>query len=161
MYLRVLEPHAKRLVASHHEIVLVLGSRGESFSMCFSEILLYWGLRTLVPCAPTSRVSCLRFGLLGFGLPFNSSVLETAKVCCPASEDDRLMVGCRFDGAVGYGFACRSHRIESNRIAGTEVHICVNVAKELGAAGSRVRVVSMPCWELLEKQDEEYQLSGG
>ncbi|CAM9952949.1 unnamed protein product [Pylaiella littoralis] len=42
---------------------------------------------------------------------------------------------------------------------GSEVHICVDVAKALAAAGTRARVVSMPCWELFEDQDEAYQLS--
>ncbi|CAN0054662.1 unnamed protein product, partial [Discosporangium mesarthrocarpum] len=42
---------------------------------------------------------------------------------------------------------------------GTEVQICVDVAKALGASGLKTRVVSMPCWELFEPQTEEYQLS--
>lgn len=42
---------------------------------------------------------------------------------------------------------------------GSEVQICVDVAKALGAAGTRVRVVSMPCWELFEAKDKAYQLS--
>lgn len=44
--------------------------------------------------------------------------------------------------------------------SGSEVQICVDVAKALGAAGTRVRVVSMPCWELFEAKDKAYQLSG-
>lgn len=44
--------------------------------------------------------------------------------------------------------------------AGSEVQICVDVAKALAASGTRARVVSMPCWELFEDQDEAYQLSG-
>eukprot|EP00300_Choanocystis_sp_HF-7_P027351 c32444_g1_i1.p1 GENE.c32444_g1_i1~~c32444_g1_i1.p1 ORF type:complete len:683 (+),score=150.73 c32444_g1_i1:122-2050(+) len=36
---------------------------------------------------------------------------------------------------------------------GTELHLCVEAAKELGNA----RVVSMPCWELFEHQSAEYQ----
>lgn len=36
----------------------------------------------------------------------------------------------------------------------------MDVAKALGAAGTRVRVVSMPCWELFEAKDKAYQLSG-
>lgn len=43
---------------------------------------------------------------------------------------------------------------------GSEVAICVRVAKALGAKGTRARVVSMPCWELFEPQDEAYQLEG-
>lgn len=40
--------------------------------------------------------------------------------------------------------------------SGTEVALCVDVAKSLGV---NVRVVSMPCWELFEAQPLEYQLS--
>lgn len=36
----------------------------------------------------------------------------------------------------------------------------MDVAKALGASGTQARVVSMPCWELFEKQDEGYQLQG-
>ena len=45
-------------------------------------------------------------------------------------------------------------------LAGSEVQICVDVAKAMGAAGVRVRVVSMPCWELFEAQSMAYQLEG-
>lgn len=44
--------------------------------------------------------------------------------------------------------------------SGSEVQICVDVAKALGATGTRTRVVSMPCWELFESQAQKYQLSG-
>lgn len=43
---------------------------------------------------------------------------------------------------------------------GSEVQICVDVAKALGASGTRTRVVSMPCWSLFEDQGEAYQLEG-
>ncbi|MBQ1647506.1 MAG: aspartate carbamoyltransferase [Bacteroidales bacterium] len=36
--------------------------------------------------------------------------------------------------------------------SGSEVGICLEAAKQLAEAGRRVRVVSMPCWELFEKQ---------
>lgn len=36
----------------------------------------------------------------------------------------------------------------------------MDVAKALGASGTQARVVSMPCWELFEQQDEAYQLQG-
>jgi transketolase len=40
---------------------------------------------------------------------------------------------------------------------GSEVWVCLDAAKELGAAGIPTRVVSMPCWELFEEQDEAYR----
>lgn len=40
---------------------------------------------------------------------------------------------------------------------GSEVSLALNVAAELEKLGKSVRVVSMPCWELFEKQNEEYK----
>jgi transketolase len=40
---------------------------------------------------------------------------------------------------------------------GSEVSVCVDAAKELEAGGVPTRVVSMPCWELFEEQDEAYR----
>jgi transketolase len=40
---------------------------------------------------------------------------------------------------------------------GSEVSVCVGAAPLLEAEGTRVRVVSMPSWELFEEQGEEYQ----
>jgi transketolase len=40
---------------------------------------------------------------------------------------------------------------------GSEVSLCLAAGEELIAAGARVRVVSMPCWELFEAQDEAYR----
>ena len=40
---------------------------------------------------------------------------------------------------------------------GSEVSLCVDVYEELTREGLRVRVVSMPCWELFEQQSREYQ----
>ncbi len=42
---------------------------------------------------------------------------------------------------------------------GSEVEITLAAAQKLGEEGQNVRVVSMPSWELFEKQDEAYQES--
>jgi transketolase len=42
---------------------------------------------------------------------------------------------------------------------GSEVSLCVAVYEQLTAEGRKVRVVSMPSWELFEKQTPEYQES--
>ena len=39
---------------------------------------------------------------------------------------------------------------------GSEVSLAMDVAKELETRGKHVRVVSMPCWELFQKQDQAY-----
>ena len=40
---------------------------------------------------------------------------------------------------------------------GSEVGLCVEVYETLKAEGVGARVVSMPCWELFEKQDQAYR----
>jgi len=40
---------------------------------------------------------------------------------------------------------------------GSEVSLAVDAAKTLEADGHGVRVVSMPCWELFDAQDESYK----
>ena len=42
---------------------------------------------------------------------------------------------------------------------GSEVALCVEAANKLKAEGKKVRVVSMPSWELFEAQSEEYKES--
>jgi transketolase len=42
---------------------------------------------------------------------------------------------------------------------GSEVSLCVEAAEKLTAEGQKVRVVSMPCWELFDEQDEAYRES--
>ena len=40
---------------------------------------------------------------------------------------------------------------------GSEVSLIVSAAKTLADEGIRARVVSMPCWDIFEKQDEDYR----
>jgi transketolase len=40
---------------------------------------------------------------------------------------------------------------------GSEVGLCLRAWEQLSRAGVRARVVSMPCWELFEQQDESYR----
>jgi transketolase len=42
---------------------------------------------------------------------------------------------------------------------GSELQLCVAAHEQLKAEGVKSRVVSMPCWELFERQDEEYRRS--
>jgi len=43
--------------------------------------------------------------------------------------------------------------------SGSELSLCVEAREKLQAAGIQARVVSMPCWELFEKQDAAYKES--
>jgi transketolase len=40
---------------------------------------------------------------------------------------------------------------------GSELSLCVDAAEKLKAEGVQARVVSMPSWELFEKQDQAYK----
>jgi transketolase len=40
---------------------------------------------------------------------------------------------------------------------GSEVHLALAARDELVGEGLKVRVVSMPCWELFDRQPREYQ----
>ena len=42
---------------------------------------------------------------------------------------------------------------------GSEISLCVGAYETLTAEGVRVRVVSMPCWDIFEQQDEAYRRS--
>jgi transketolase len=42
---------------------------------------------------------------------------------------------------------------------GSEVSLCVSAYEQLSAEGHKVRVVSMPCWEIFEQQPLEYRNS--
>lgn len=42
---------------------------------------------------------------------------------------------------------------------GSETQLCAKAAEQLRNEGKKVRVVSMPCWELFEEQDAEYRES--
>jgi transketolase len=42
---------------------------------------------------------------------------------------------------------------------GSEVHLCLAAHEQLSSEGIKSRVVSMPCWEIFERQPEEYRAS--
>ncbi|WP_036485616.1 transketolase [Myxosarcina sp. GI1] len=60
----------------------------------------------------------------------------------------------------GYVLACGFAPEELDLIligTGSEVELCVKAADKLKAEGKKVRVVSLPSWEVFEEQDEEYK----
>ncbi len=42
---------------------------------------------------------------------------------------------------------------------GSEVCLCMDAVKKLSEKGLKVRVVSLPCWEVFKVQDNKYKLS--
>jgi transketolase len=65
------------------------------------------------------------------------------------------------DGGLAHGAYTLVDPIEQPKLVligtGSEVSVCVDAAKVLSGAGIPTRVVSMPCWELFEEQDEAYR----
>ncbi len=62
----------------------------------------------------------------------------------------------------GYVLSCGFAPDELDLIligTGSEVQLCVKAADILKAEGKKVRIVSIPCWELFEAQSEEYKES--
>ena len=62
----------------------------------------------------------------------------------------------------GYVLSCGFAPNELDLIligTGSEVALCVEAANKLKAEGKKVRVVSLPCWELFEAQSDEYKES--
>lgn len=43
--------------------------------------------------------------------------------------------------------------------SGSEVSLCLEAQEELATEGIQARVISMPCWELFEQQDDQYKES--
>ena len=42
---------------------------------------------------------------------------------------------------------------------GSELNLCIEASKEISSLGKKIRVVSMPCVELFEEQEESYKVS--
>ena len=42
---------------------------------------------------------------------------------------------------------------------GSELNLCIEATKEMSSLGKKIRVVSMPCVELFEEQEESYKES--
>jgi transketolase len=77
-------------------------------------------------------------------------------------QDIPVLEGTEEHGAdVGLGaYVLTSSREDPDLVlvgTGSEVSVCVDAAKLLEAEGIATRVVSMPCWELFEKQPDDYQ----
>jgi transketolase len=65
------------------------------------------------------------------------------------------------DGVVRGGYVLRREEGGAAEVVligtGSEVHVCLAAADQLHAAGTRVRVVSLPCWEWFAEQDDAYR----
>lgn len=72
------------------------------------------------------------------------------------------LAGTSIDGLTKGGYAVVDCEGTPDLIligTGSEVSLCVTAAEKLTAEGKKVRVVSLPSWELFEAQDEAYKES--
>ena len=69
--------------------------------------------------------------------------------------------GSTIDKASRGGYVVHEEENEDLTIVscGSEVSIVVEAASKLKAEGIKTRVVSIPCWSVFDRQDEEYRLS--
>ncbi len=76
-------------------------------------------------------------------------------------QDLPVLEGTNVDGAMRGGYAVVDEDDPDVVLVstGSEVHVCVGAAEQLGADGVRARVVSLPSWDRFEDQDSTYQRS--
>lgn len=111
-------------------------------------------LHVFRPADATETAECWALALASNDTP---SVLALSRQGVP-----HLRGGYTQDNLCAYGAYTLCEFSDDNPQAvligtGTELSLCVEAAKKLKEQGVRVRVVSMPCWELFEKQPESYR----
>jgi transketolase len=62
-------------------------------------------------------------------------------------------------GVARGGYVLREGRDVTIVATGSEVHVALEAAAELGSDDISARVVSLPCWELFQEQDDNYRAS--
>jgi len=67
-------------------------------------------------------------------------------------------MGSLFEGGYVFRKESKASHIDGILIGtGSELHLCVEAARELEAAGQSIRVVSMASWELFDRQPADYR----
>jgi transketolase len=109
-------------------------------------------LRVLRPADANETAAALRIAIDGEGA--SALVLSRQKV--------PVLDGTSAEGVARGAYVLRDAGRDPDVVligTGSEVHVCVGAAELLAAEGVRASVVSMPCWDLFEAQDETYQAS--
>jgi transketolase len=81
-------------------------------------------------------------------------------VFCLSRQGLPVLEGTSIDGVAKGGYVINDCAGKADLIligTGSETHLCVNAKEAL--TGSKVRVVSLPCWELFDEQDDDYKKS--
>jgi transketolase len=109
-------------------------------------------LRVLRPADANETAAALRIAIDGDGA--SALVLSRQKV--------PVLDGTSAEGVARGAYVLRDGGKDPDVVligTGSEVHVCVGAADLLAKDGVRASVVSMPCWDLFEAQDETYQAS--
>ncbi len=88
--------------------------------------------------------------------PYPTAIVLTRQNL-PVLEDTQ---GNLVDKALKGGYILKEEKRECNYVifaTGSEVSLALDVANALEKQGKSTRVVSLPCWELFDAQDEEYK----
>ncbi|KAL0947164.1 hypothetical protein HGRIS_013291 [Hohenbuehelia grisea] len=86
---------------------------------------------------------------------------ETPSVLSLSRQNLPNLEGSTIERAARGGYVVHEEESEDLTIvsSGSEVSIAVEAAGKLKAEGIKTRVVSLPCWSVFDKQDEQYRLS--
>lgn len=114
------------------------------------------GLLTFRPCDANEVVEAYRVIL---NLTHNPAVLVLSRQALPTL--DRSVYAPAAGVAKGAYILADAPLGQKPKVilmaTGSEVQLCIGAYEALKAEGIAARVVSMPCWELFEKQDQSYR----
>ncbi|KIK91435.1 hypothetical protein PAXRUDRAFT_797644 [Paxillus rubicundulus Ve08.2h10] len=86
---------------------------------------------------------------------------ETPSVLSLSRQNLPNLEGSTIERAARGGYVL--HEVEGEALtivsSGSEVSIALEAASKLKAEGTKVRIVSLPCWSVFDRQDEQYRLS--
>lgn len=94
-----------------------------------------------------------------------SNQTKTPSLLALSRQGLPLIEGSSFEQAQKGGYIVEDINVENGKpdiiylATGSEVKLAVEAATSLAAEDLSVRVVSMPCWEVFERQNEEYKTS--
>lgn len=105
------------------------------------------------PCGGNETAACYQVAVESRKTP---SILALSRQGMPNFD------GCTREGAVKGGYTVVDCEGTPDVIligTGSELELAVAAGETLTAEGSKVRVVSMPCWEVFDQQDDDYKKS--
>lgn len=112
------------------------------------------GVKVIRPADANETAEAYRIALSETGHPV---VLALTRQALPTL--DRSKFGSA-DGTRKGGYVLKDYNGSPELLligTGSEVPLCIEAAEKLAGEGVKVRVVSLPCWELFEEQDPSYR----